>query len=213
MLAVIRLPLRLTKRQPAAQVATTLDTFVPTQDSDRGCSESAVRQPSLGIAHIQACAASARHGCFGSRGCSGIATPLPRMRSRARGEMHPVHRLHQQRSPILQAEAAISRRQSRFADAAGQGCASHVPSCSPSDWRVDVRLSFVNSRPGLSRPRCEGHAPIGRSRPLGRRARPARRPARGRVRHTPRAPLRAHLRRRRDSHTACSRTRARWRES
>ena len=33
------------------------------------------------------------------------------------------------------------------------------------------------------------------------------------VHTTPRAPLRAHLRRRRDSHTACSRTRARWRES
>ena len=30
---------------------------------------------------------------------------------------------------------------------------------------------------------------------------------------TPRAPLRAHLRRRRDSHAACSRTRARWRPS
>jgi hypothetical protein len=37
---------------------------------------------------------------------------------------------------------------------------------------------------------------------------------RARTRHiTPRAPLRAHLRRRRDSHPACSRTRARWRPS
>ena len=38
--------------------------------------------------------------------------------------------------------------------------------------------------------------------------------ARTRTRHMmPRAPLRAHLRRRRDSHAACSRTRARWRSS
>ena len=37
---------------------------------------------------------------------------------------------------------------------------------------------------------------------------------RARTRHmTPRVPLRAHLRRRRDSHAACSRTRARWRPS
>ena len=53
---------------------------VPTQDSDRGCSEWAVQQTGCagGIAHIQACAAWARHGCFGSRGCSGLAMPLPR---------------------------------------------------------------------------------------------------------------------------------------
>ena len=50
---------------------------VPTQDSDRGCSEWAVQQTGCagGIAHIQACAAWARHGCFGSRGCSGLAMP------------------------------------------------------------------------------------------------------------------------------------------
>ncbi len=57
---------------------------VPAQDSDRGCSEWAVQQTRCagGIAHIQACAAWARHGCFGSRGCSGLAMPLPRLRSR-----------------------------------------------------------------------------------------------------------------------------------
>ena len=53
---------------------------VPTQDSDRGCSEWAVQQIGCtgGIAHIQACAAWARRGCFGSRGCSVLAMPLPR---------------------------------------------------------------------------------------------------------------------------------------
>jgi hypothetical protein len=55
---------------------------VPTQDSDRGCSEWAVQQTRCagGIAHIQACAAWARHGCFGSRGCSRLAMPSPRFR-------------------------------------------------------------------------------------------------------------------------------------
>ena len=60
---------------------------VPTQDSDRGCSEWAVQQTGCagGIAHIQACAAWARHGCFGSRGCSGLAMPLPRPQLSRRG--------------------------------------------------------------------------------------------------------------------------------
>ena len=35
------------------------------------------------IAHIQACAAWARHDCFGSRGCSGLVIAMPRERSRA----------------------------------------------------------------------------------------------------------------------------------
>jgi hypothetical protein len=63
---------------------------VPTQDSDRGCSEWAVQQTRCagGIAHIQACAAWARHGCFGSRGCSGLAMPLPRLQSRRRRGAH-----------------------------------------------------------------------------------------------------------------------------
>ena len=57
---------------------------VPTQDSDRGCSEWAVQQTRCagGMAHIQACAAWARHGCFGSRGWSGLAMPLPRTEKR-----------------------------------------------------------------------------------------------------------------------------------
>ena len=35
--------------------------------------------------HIQTCAAWARHDCFDSRGCSGLAMPLPRPQSSGRG--------------------------------------------------------------------------------------------------------------------------------
>ena len=37
----------------------------------------------VAIAHIQACAARARYDCFGSRGCFGLAMPLPRIRAPA----------------------------------------------------------------------------------------------------------------------------------
>ena len=62
---------------------------VPTQDSDRGCSEWAVQQTRCagGIAHIQACAAWARHDCFDSRGCFGLAMPLPRQRQSRRARL------------------------------------------------------------------------------------------------------------------------------
>jgi len=53
---------------------------------DCACPESTARQTggTVAIAHIQACATGARHDCFGSRGCSGVAMPLPRKRSPAR---------------------------------------------------------------------------------------------------------------------------------
>jgi hypothetical protein len=46
---------------------------------DRARSESTVLQTggTVAIAHIHACAAWARYYCFGSRGCSGLAIPLP----------------------------------------------------------------------------------------------------------------------------------------
>lgn len=57
--------------------------------------------------------------------------------------------------------------------------------------------------------RREGRPSTGRWTPQERRARPARRPAHGRGTLTPRAPLRAHLRRRPTSHAVWSCRRAR----
>jgi len=51
---------------------------------DCACSESSPSKPgAVAIDHIQACAGWARHDCFGSPGCSGLAMPLPRIRAPA----------------------------------------------------------------------------------------------------------------------------------
>jgi hypothetical protein len=90
---------------------------VPTQDSDRGCSEWAVQQTRRagGIAHIQACAAWARHGCFGSRGCSRLAMPSPRLQKsprpcgRGRPVIHDLCARHNRRPPADDRQLARSR--------------------------------------------------------------------------------------------------------
>jgi hypothetical protein len=69
------------------EVAASLGTARADARRDCACSESAGQQTwrAVAIADIQACVAWARHDCFGSRCCSGLAMPLPRKQSPARG--------------------------------------------------------------------------------------------------------------------------------
>ena len=62
------------------EVAASLGTAGAHATGDCACSESAAQQTwrAVAIADIQACRDWARHDCFGSRGCSGRASAMPR---------------------------------------------------------------------------------------------------------------------------------------
>jgi len=64
------------------EVAATLGTFDAYARRDHACWQSAPSKlgSAVATAPIRACASWARHDCFGSHGCSGVAMPLPRLR-------------------------------------------------------------------------------------------------------------------------------------
>ena len=66
--------------------ASTLGTFDAYARRDHACWQSAPSKlgSAVAIAPIRARASWARHDCFGSRGCSGVAMPMPRLRQSCR---------------------------------------------------------------------------------------------------------------------------------
>ena len=83
-----RAPCSRREARPATDLRTTAFTIGPRAPVPspkrrwRPCKQAV---PACPIAHIQACAAWARHDCFGSRGCFGLAMPLPRPQLSRRG--------------------------------------------------------------------------------------------------------------------------------
>ncbi len=157
-----------------------------TRHSERGVGQQPASHPSVRRRRVSARNGRLRHHNRGRQAgstpptCPGCSTSTARSSPRQVAELHRFKDGYADRSLIAARGQAVVEPLPRVSLCRRQGTTVRVtrPPASPAGWRADVRLTFVNSRPGPSPPPREGRASAGRSTPRGRHARPVPRPAR-----------------------------------
>ena len=142
--------------------------------------------PTVMTVHIQACAAWARHDCFGSRGCSSRAIATPRLRQRAdRGRLparrssansaalagRSVRRGSANDGPLSSwtTRSSLARAALRFEAAAAIEYARRTPLLTAAG-SVGKHGPLSLSRPSGHAPRRRAHCSVGRAARASRSA-------------------------------------------
>ena len=123
----------------------------------------------IATAHIQACAASRRHDCFATRGCSGLAMPWPQIQSSGRRTADDRVRVATHASAHRHADgsldayerwcalAAQERKRSRYARSPSRGRSAGFSSCMAA--RTTDGATSSSPQRGVARSCCRGECP------------------------------------------------------